>query len=294
MLLAIAIAFFLSRMTGDPVRQMLGPLASESDVAAVQKELGLDRALPLQFVDFFGKLAVGDLGKSLRYQRSNLELILPRFALTAKLTIAALAIAIAVGIPLGMLAAFNEDGVLDRLTSFIALIAQSLPLFWLGLVLIGLFAVELRWFPAAGADTAFSVVLPAVTLSSFMLAQIARLVRSSLIDVQREPYIMLARVHGVSEFRVALIHALRNAALPVVTMIGLQVGTLLSGAVTVEFVFAWPGVGSLMMEAVVGRDFTLVQAIVVLGAAVFVLVNLAVDLLYGVIDPRIRVAGRAS
>lgn len=292
LLLAVTIAFFLARLSGDPARTILGPLASEEQVALKRAELGLDQPLLSQYVSYLGELVRGDLGESLRYGQSNWELIWSRFPASIQLSVAAVAIAVLIGVPLGVFAALKENTIWDRLSVIASLSGQSLPLFWIGLVFILLFSVNLGWFPAGQSGTWKHLVLPAVTLSFFPMARISRLTRSAMTEVLEEGYVTAARARGLRERTVVVVHALRNAALPVVTIIGLQAGALLSGAVTVEFVFAWPGLGTLATQAVSFRDFTLVQAVVVVGALVFVLINLVVDLIYGLVDPRIREANR--
>lgn len=288
LIIAVSVAFFLARGTGNPVREMLGDLASAEQVAQLNAQLGLDRPLSVQYLHFLGDLVTGNLGDSLRYGSSNLELIQSRLPASIQLAAAAMFIAVLFGVPLGIWAALREGRLADRLASAVALAGQSIPLFWLGLMLILLFAVGLGWLPA-GQSTGFSsLILPAVTLSTLPMAQIARLTRSSMSEVLGEAFLSAAQARGIPRRRIVLIHALQNASLPVITIIALQAGTLLSGAITVEFVFAWPGLGTLATQAVQTRDFSLIQAIVVFGAAVFVVVNLIVDLLYGVLDPRIR------
>lgn len=290
LLIAVSIAFLLGRVAGDPVRQSLGGLATEEQVEQRRTELGLDAPLVSQFATYVGDLATGDLGESLRYRTSNWELIRARLPASMLLTGAALLIGTLLGLPLGIFAAVRENSVWDRLSVGASLFGQSLPLFWLGLMLILLFSVTLDLLPAGQSGTWRHLVLPAVTLSMFPLARVARLTRSSMTEVLEENYIDSARARGLAGWRVIVVHAVRNAALPVVTLLGLQAGALLSGAVTVEFVFAWPGLGTLATQAVEFRDFSLVQAIVVVGAVTFVVINFVVDLLYGLIDPRIRSA----
>jgi peptide/nickel transport system permease protein len=291
LILAVTLAFLLGRLAGDPVANLLGPLAPREQVEAMRQELGLDRPLPEQLLATFGDLARGELGTSLRYNQSNLEIILSRFPASLQLAVAAITIALVVGVPVGVFAALRENTLPDRLLMSGALVGQSLPLYWLGMMLVLVFSVQLGWLPAARSGTWQHLVLPALTLSTLPLARVARLTRSSVSEVLSEDYITAARARGLREGRVVVIHTLRNAALPVITLIGLQVGILLSGSVTVEVVFAWPGLGALAVDAVSFRDFPLVQSIVVFGALVFVTVNLLVDLAYGWIDPRIRGQG---
>lgn len=291
--LALVVAFVLTRASGDPVRNMLGETASAEQVARVRADLGLDQPLYIQFVSYLGRILTGDFGTSLRYSASNFELIVSRIGATLFLAVAAVGTALVIGVVLGMIAAWRENSLLDRFVTVLAIISQSVPTFWLGLLLISLFAITLNWLPAGGAATPASIVLPALALSTKYIGEIARLTRSSMIDVMREKYISLAKVNGVSSARILVVHGLRNAAIPVVTLLGVSIGMLLSGSVAVEFVFAWPGIGSLIINAVSMRDFTLVQACVVLGAIVFVVINLLTDLMYGVIDPRVRSGSRA-
>jgi len=288
LLIAVTIAFLLARATGDPVREMLGELATEEQVSQLKQQIGLDRPLPVQYADFLGNLVRGDLGTSLRYETSNLELILSRLPSSVMLALSAISIAVLLGVPLGILAALNEGRFADRVASSLALIGESIPLFWLGLMLILVFAVHLRWLPAGQAGSWNSLILPALTLSTLPMAQIARLTRSSMSEVLGETFIAATKARGVRAFRTVFVHAFRNASLPVLTIVGLQTGALLSGAVTVEYVFAWPGLGTLATQAVHNRDFPLIQSLVVFGATIFVIVNVVVDLLYGLLDPRIR------
>ncbi|MBF8191829.1 ABC transporter permease [Nonomuraea sp. K274] len=286
--IAVSGAFFLVHSSGSPAVQILGESASPERVAALNHQLGLDRPLVVQYLGFLGQLVRGDLGESLRYAQPNATLIMERLPATVELAAAALLIALVVGVPLGALAATREGRLADRLVSAVSLVGVSMPIFWIGLMAILFFAVRLHWLPAGQRDGLASLVLPAVTLSALPLAQIARLTRSSMSETLRQQFITASRARGLSAARVVINHALRNSAIPVLTIFGLQTGLLLSGAVTVEFVFSWPGLGTLATNAVQGRDFTLVQAVVVVGVAVFVITNLVVDVLYGIIDPRIR------
>jgi peptide/nickel transport system permease protein len=288
LLLALTIAFILGRMSGDPVYNILGPFAPPEQVAQMRATLGLDQPLWTQYVTYLADVLTGDLGQSLRYTQPNTTVIFSALPYSIELALAAVALALLVGVPLGVLGAVKQDTAWDRLASSVALLGQSVPLFWLGLVLILVFSVRLGVLPAGQAGTPAHLVLPAVTLSALPMAQIARLTRAAMIEVLHEPYIDAARARGLSRARLVFVHALRNAALPVLTITGLQTGILLAGAVTVEYVFGWPGIGTLAVQAVQFRDFTLVQSLVILGAITFVAVNLLIDLLYSVIDPRIR------
>jgi peptide/nickel transport system permease protein len=286
--IAVSGAFFLVHSSGSPAVQILGESASAARVAALDHKLGLDRPLVVQYAAFLGQLVRGDLGESLRYGQPNASLILERLPATVELAVAALLVALVVGVPLGALAATREGRPADRVVSALSLVGVSMPIFWIGLMAILFFAVRLQWLPAGQRDGLASLVLPALTLAALPLAQIARLSRSSMSETLRQQFITASRARGLSPARVVINHALRNSAVPVLTIFGLQTGLLLSGAVTVEYVFSWPGLGTLATAAVQGRDFTLVQAVVVVGVAVFVITNLVVDVLYGIIDPRIR------
>lgn len=290
--LAVTIAFLLARGTGDPVRQLLGPEATEERVEQMREELGLKKPLLNQYGDYVSQLAMGDLGQSLRFGVPNTQLI--RDALPASLKLAALAMLLAVlaGIPLGAFAAVRSGTLLDKLATTLALLGQSTPLFWVGMILILVFAENLRWFPAGQEGGFRNLVLPAVTLSLSPMAKIALLTRSGMKTSLAQDYVTAAIARGLPRWRVVYLHALRNATLPVLTIIALQTGALISAAVTVELVFSWPGMGHLAVSAVLARDFPLVQAIVLVGAALFVSLNLLADLAYTLIDPRVRGTSR--
>ena len=288
LLIAVSGTFFLVHGTGSPADEILGTSATAERVDALNHELGLDRPLIAQYAEFLGQLVRGDLGKSLRYGESNSTLILERLPATIQLAAVALAVALLIGVPLGTVAAMREGQFVDRLVSAVSLLGVSVPIFWLGLMAILFFAVHLGWLPAGQRDGWNSVVLPGLTLSTLPLAQIARLTRASVAETFREQFITASRALGLSTWSIVVNHALRNSAIPVLTIFGLQTGLLLSGAVTIEYVFAWPGLGTLATQAVQSRDFTLIQAVVVVGVTIFVITNLVIDVLYGVIDPRIR------
>ncbi len=285
-----AIVFLMVRLTGDPVRLMVPADATQADMDLLREQLGFNDPLYVQYGRFVGGLVHGDFGSSLRFRAPALPLLLERLPATAELAVAALLLSLAIAIPAGILAALYKDTPLDFLAMLAALIGQSIPGFWLGLMLILLFAVELGWLPTSGREGLDSLILPAITLALFYTGRLARLVRSSMLDVLYEDYVRTARAKGLPEWLIIARHALKNASLPVVTIIGLEFGALLSGAVITETVFSWPGVGLLAVNAVLARDFPLVQAIVVFMAIVFVLVNLLIDVLYLKLDPRIRYA----
>ena len=282
LIIAVSGTFFLVHGSGSPADQILGTSATADRVAA------LNRPLINQYGEFLGQLVRGDLGQSLRYSQPNSTLILERIPATAELASIALAIALLLGVPLGCVAAMHQGRFIDRVVSAISLLGVSVPIFWLGLMAILFFAVHLGWLPSGQRGGLSSAVLPGITLSTLPLAQVARLTRSSMAETLRAQFITASRARGLSTWSIVANHAFRNSAIPVLTIFGLQTGLLLSGAVTVEYVFAWPGLGTLATEAVGGLDFTLVQAIVVAGVTVFVITNLIVDVLYGIIDPRIR------
>ena len=288
LLIVSVVVFTVTRLTGDPVRLMLPIEATSQDVAEFRHRLGYDRPLPVQYLDFIVRAARGDLGESLRFRQPALEVIIERLPATATLAASAMAVALVIGLPAGILAAVHRGGWIDGIARGVSLLGQALPAYWIGIMLIILFAVHLRWLPAAGAGSPAHVVLPAVTLGLWPMARIARVLRSSLLESLGADYVRTARAKGLTEQNVVLLHALRNALLPTVTVVGLSFGIIFGGAIVTETVFAWPGVGRLLLDAVSQRDYPLVQAIVLMFAAVFLLINLAVDLLYGVLDPRVR------
>lgn len=288
-LLAVSVlVFLLIHLSGDPVR-LLTPLdATPEDVARVRRLYGLDRPIPLQYWDFVRRALRGDLGESFRYQRPALELVLQRLPATALLAVTTLAVTIAVGIPLGLWIGARAGSAADWGVSLATFLGISLPSFWLGVLLILLFADRLRVLPASGFDSWRHLVLPAATLSVYTTGLITRLVRADVRAVLRQDYIRTARAKGLAEPVVLRRHALRNALLSTVTVLGLQLGNLLGGSVVVEAVFAWPGVGWLMLQGIQTRDLPLVRAVVLVVGTAFVLINLIVDLLYLSLDPRIR------
>lgn len=289
-LLAVTLAFGLARVAGDPVRQILGETATPQQIAEKREELGLDRSIPAQYVTFIGDIATGNFGRSLQYNEANLSLIGDRIGASLKLVVAGMVLGFVLGFPLGLLAALRRDSIWDRLSVAISMVGQSIPAFWLGLMLVLVFAVTLGWFPAGQDGGLDHLVLPAIAMATVPLAQVARITRSTALEVLTQDYVSAAKARGFGTKRVILRHVIRGTALPLITLLGLLAGLLFSGAVTIEIVFGWPGLGSLVANAIEFRDFTMIQAFVVLGAVVFVAINLVVDLLYGFIDPRVRVA----
>jgi len=289
-LLGVSVLVFviLRVLPGDPARMLLPDGAPESAVAELNRQLGLREPFVVQYGLFLGSVARGDFGQSFQYRAPALRVVLERLPATVHLTLAAMLITIAAGVPLGIFTAVRRGTRYDVAGTIVAVLGQSLPNFWLGIMLILLFGVALRWLPTSGVARWTSLVLPAVTLAAFPTALVARLTRSSMLEILNRDYIRTGRAKGLAERSVVFRHALRNAAIPVLTVIGLQIGALLGGAVITESIFAWPGMGKLIVDAIFFRDFPVVQTVLILSATVFVVINLAVDLLYTVIDPRIR------
>jgi peptide/nickel transport system permease protein len=276
---------------GDPVEVMLGESAQPADREALRHALGLDQSLLTQLLHYFRGLLHFDLGTSLQSHRPIAELLWERIPATAELAAVALLVAIAIAFPLGIVAAIRKDSPWDYGAMTVSMLGVSIPNFWLGPVLILVFSLWLGWFPVSGREEAASVVLPAVTLGTALAAVLSRMVRSALLEVLHEDYVRTARAKGLSERTVVLHHALRNAMLPVVTTLGLQLGVLLGGAVVTEMVFSWPGLGELTIESIQRRDYPVVQACVLVISASYVVVNTLTDLVYGWLDPRVRVGG---
>ena len=284
-----AIVFGMIRvLPGDPARTIAGLLATEEDIARIRVELELDQPMAVQYGRFLTRLAHGNLGRSARTSQPVLAELAPRLRATLMLALLAATVATVIGVGAGTLAATRPYSAFDYGLSALTLFGVSMPVYWLGLMLIILFAIYLNWLPAAGADSAGSLILPALTLAAFSVALIARMTRSSMLEVLSQEYVRTARAKGVGETLVVARHALRNALVPILTVVGLQFGALLGGAVLTESVFGWPGMGLLLIDSIFSRDYPMVQGIVLVFSALFILTNLAVDLLYVVIDPRIR------
>jgi peptide/nickel transport system permease protein len=282
------IVFLLARLSGDPLHIMLPEEATREDYERAARQWGLDRPLAVQYLTFLGNALRGNMGRSIRLRRPVLELILERVPATLQLAGASIAVSLLIAVPVGVLSAVRRDTPLDYGGKVIALAGQSMPSFWLGIVLIWVFAVMLGWFPASGRGGPEHYILPAIALGWYQVAAVMRLVRSAMLDVMDTEYVKLARIKGLAERGVVWKHCLRNAAIPPLTYIGFVVAVLLTGSVVIETVFSWPGIGLLAIEAVRYRDFPLVQAIVLIYAAKFVLINLVVDVVYVYVDPRIR------
>jgi peptide/nickel transport system permease protein len=284
----LTIVFVLQRLSGDPTNLLLPVDAPEQVRLELRRQLGLDQPLAAQYVRFLANVAVGDLGDSYRFRQPALGLVLERFPATLLLAGASLLISLVIALPLGILAAVHRNTWVDTLATGISLIGQAMPVYWLGLLGILLFAVQWRLLPSMGGGSFAALILPATTLAVYSASRIMRLTRSAMLDVLHQDYIRLARAKGLPEGKVLVKHALRNASIPIVTIVGLQFGGLLGGAVITETVFAWPGVGRLAVNAVQQRDFPVVQAVTVVIALAFSLINLVVDLLYARLNPRIR------
>jgi len=289
---AATIVFLAMRaIPGDPAVVMLGVSATPEQVAALRAEWGLDAPLPVQYFNFLARMLVLDFGQSIRLGMPAIEAVSQTLPFTVYLALVAFALALLVGFPLGIYSALQRGRAADRIVSLFSLAGQSLPSFWVGIVLVLLLSRTLNLLPSGGAGSPEAVLLPAVTLALPLLSVIVRLVRSGLLESMGEPYIQTARAKGLGETRVVGVHGVRNMLIPVVTVVGLELGTLLGGAVIVETVFAWPGLGRLLIDSIAARDYAVVQASVVMLVVFFVSINVVVDLLYGVLDPRVRVDG---
>jgi len=294
----LLLVFLITRLTpGDPARQIAGAEASPERVAELRRDLGLDRPILLQFGSFLADAFRGDLGRSLLNDRPVLDELVSRFPTTLTVTTVAMTIVLLVGLPLGIVSAARKHSAVDVLATLVALFGISMPLFWTAIMGILIFAVRLQWLPVGGldgpiwtVDGAKAYVLPCLTLAAIPIALVARLTRSSMLEVLNREYVAVARAKGLTERRVVMRHALKNALLPVITFVGLQYGFLLSGAVVTETIFALPGVGRLIVTSISQRDYPIIQGAVLMIAVIFVVINLVVDLLYAWIDPRISYA----
>lgn len=283
------LVFFLIHLVpGDPVEVMLGETARPADREALRHALGLDLPVLQQWWEYLKGIAHFDLGKSLHSKQAVTQLLLDRLPATAILSIASLSVAIVIALPLGILAAVYKDSIWDRLAMVSAMVGVSIPNFVMGPLLILIFALWLGWVPVSGKEGLASLILPALTLGTALAAILSRMIRASMLDVLQEDYIRAARARGLSELRVLGLHALRNAALPVITILGMQLGALLAGAVITETIFSWPGIGQLMIDSIQKRDYPVVQACVLLISFTYVLVNLMTDVTYTALDPRLK------
>lgn len=280
------VTFFLLRLTGDPARNALGELASQEAVEEFRHQHGLDRPVPEQYVRFVAGALVGDFGESLRYQQPILPIVLERLPATLELATAALSISFLVGVPLGVISAFKRDKPIDFAARGLVLLAQGIPNFFLAILMILFFGVFLRILPTGGRGGIQHLILPSVVLSFILLPLTVRVTRAAVLDVMNQNYVKAARAKGLRERGILRRHVLRNAALPIITILGIQAASLLGGSIVTETVFSWPGVGRLIVSAILARDFPLVQASVLIIATAVVFVNFIVDMLYGVLDPR--------
>jgi ABC-type dipeptide/oligopeptide/nickel transport system permease component len=289
-LLGVATLVFLliHFIPGDPAQAMLGEAAPQADVEALRTQLKLDRPLLEQYVDFLGGVMRGDLGTSLRTRTSVTDQIAARLPATFELALAAMLVAMFVAVPLGIAAAAWRGSFVDHAAMAVAMGGMAIPNFWLGPLLAIVFAVELGWRPVSGRGGIEHLVLPAVSLGLALAAMLARMTRASLLEELREPYVRAARARGISRARAVLVHAFRNSLIPVVTILGLQFGAVLTGAVITETIFSWPGIGRLLIQSIGFRDYPLVQGCILLIAVTYVAMNLLTDLVYGLLDPRIR------
>ncbi len=294
MLGVVTIVFGLLHASGDPATLLVTQDATQADIAEIRRAYGLDQPLAMQYARFVGRAVRGDLGHSYRQGLPVTELIVERLRATCELALAGLAVAVLLGVPLGIVAAARHGSAVDTGAMTVALLGTSVPSFWLGLLLIIVFGVKLGWLPISGYGTPAHLVMPAFVLGGFSAAQISRLTRTSLLEVLAQDFIRTAWAKGLAWRAVLLKHVLRNATLPVMTVLGLDFGRMLGGAVVVETIFAWPGMGRLAVQAVLGRDFPVVQGTAIIGAAIFLAVNLVIDLLYGWVDPRLRASNRPA
>src|SRR5262245_4813886 len=286
--LVSTVVFVVMRLSGDPVPLLLPPEAPASEFARVRAELGLDRPLPVQYAVFLGHVMHGDFGQSIHFRQPALRVVAGYLPATFELGLAAFTLALLVALPIGVVSAVKRNSVVDQATMGLALVGQWAPTFFIGILLILVVSLNLGLLPTSGRDGWHSLVLPALTLGAFAMASIARLTRSAVLEVLRADYIRTARAKGVAETLVVAQHTLKNAAVPIVTITGRQFGTLLGGAVVTETVFAWPGIGRLAIQSIYNRDYPVVQCTVFVSALLFIVINFVIDLLYGLLDPRVR------
>jgi peptide/nickel transport system permease protein len=286
--LALTAVFVMVRLSGDPVLLMVPTDATPEFVETFREQMGFNRPLIIQYGTFITGAIRGDFGQSLRQTAGALSLVIERIPASLLLTAAAISTALLVSVPVGILSAFRRGSLMDSLATMGAVLAQSIPNFWLGLILILVFSVMLRWLPTGGMGTWKHLILPGITLAAYSTARIARLTRSSMIDVLQTDYIRTGRAKGLSEFKIMWKHALKNAAIPIITITGLQIGVIFGGAVITETIFSWPGLGRLVVQSIYFRDYPTVQASIFVIAGMICLINLVVDILYAVVNPEIR------
>ncbi|MDA9810428.1 MAG: ABC transporter permease [Octadecabacter sp.] len=288
----VTLVFFIQRLTGDPTALMLPETATQADIEAMRATLGLDRPLWAQYVGFLGDMASFDLGRSFVQNASVWEIISSRIPRTLQLAAGALGVALLIGLPLGLLMALTAGRTISRWIMGLVLACQSMPTFWSGIMMILVFGVWLRWLPSSGTGTFAHLVMPSIALGLLSLATYARITRSAVVDELGKDYVRSARARGVGPGRLVRKHLMRNSLIPIISITALEISQLLAGAVIVETVFAWPGLGLLTVQSIAARDFVVVQAVVLLGAFVTIAANLAADILYSIVDPRVRLAGQ--
>jgi ABC-type dipeptide/oligopeptide/nickel transport system permease component len=286
--LVSTVVFVVMRLSGDPVPLLLPPDAPRSEIFRVRAELGLDRPLPVQYAVFLGNALRGDFGRSIHFRQPALGVVLSRLPATFELGLTAFVLAAIIALPIGVVSAVRRNSAVDQATMGLALVGQSAPTFFIGILLILVVSLKLGLLPTSGRGDWRHLILPALTLGAFAMASIARLTRSAVLEVLRADYVRTARAKGLSEVLVVAKHTLKNAAVPIVTITGLQFGTLLGGAVVTETVFAWPGIGRLAIQSIYNRDYPVVQCTVFLSAVLFIVINFCIDLIYGLLDPRVR------
>jgi len=286
--LVSTVVFVVMRLSGDPVPLLLPPDAPRSEIFRVRAELGLDRPLPVQYAIFLGNALRGDFGRSLHFREPAVRVVAGYLGATFELGVTAFALAALVALPIGIVSAVRRNSLVDQVAMTLALVGQAAPTFFIGILFILVVSLQLGWLPTSGRGDWRNLVLPALTLGAFAMASIARLTRSAMLEVLRADFIRTARAKGVAETLVIVKHALKNAAVPIVTITGLQFGTLLGGAVVTETVFAWPGIGRLAIQSIYNRDYPVVQCTVFISAVLFIAINLLIDVLYGLLDPRVR------
>ncbi len=287
--LSLSAVFAMVRLSGDPVLLFMPMDIQAKDVNEFRQRLGFNDPIAVQYTRFVGHALRGDFGESLRYRQDALGLVLDRLPATLLLAGVAVLLTLGAAVPLGVLTAVRRDGVTDYVGSLVTVLGQAIPGFWLGLMLIYVFSVRLHWLPTGGSGTLAHLVMPSIVLAAFFSARIARLTRSTVLEALSADYVLTARAKGLTESTVLAKHALRNSAIPVITLAGLEIGQLLGGAVITETIFAWPGLGRLIVQALLNRDFPVVLAAVFVTSATYTVINLVVDLAYGWLDPRIRV-----
>ncbi|OGP62502.1 MAG: peptide ABC transporter permease [Deltaproteobacteria bacterium RBG_13_49_15] len=286
--ISLLLFFMLRMLPGDPAQVLAGQMATPEEIQTIRQQLGLDRPIHIQYASFLGRLARLDLGLSARTQNPVIQEIWARLPNTILLAMTAISLACLFGIPAGILSAVRPYSWIDYIVTIAALFGISMPVFWLGLMLVVVFSVILKWLPAGGTGGWQHVILPSITLASFVVAFIARMTRATMLEALSQDYTTTARSKGLTEKTIIIKHALRNALIPIITVVGLQFGLLLGGAVLTETVFAWPGLGRLIVDSILARDYSMIQGTILIFGLLYTLVNLAVDLIYAFVDPRIR------